>query len=402
MLAQFLLPALAVIGSATAQSSCGKDGATMTLQSIAEASGVSGCKTIKGSVVIGRAASGLIDLSGPSEIAGDLTLEDNRNVNSFTANDLTKIGGRFVIRNVTGMSELNIPKLRSTKAIEWTTFSFVNKLGIESPGITEADEVIIADTELKSLDGINITSVKKMDINNNRFLTSFETSLRDLSDFLNINANGLSLSVKMPNLVWIANMTISSVTQFAAPSLAVVNGSARFDSNYFESFSAPNLTKTVFGDISFVGNSNLKNITVPKLTNIAGGLLIANNTELTDLKGFAKLEEVGGAIKLRGSFDDINLPSLESVRGAFDALSTEKIDESCENFDKLKSEGAIQGKKTCEGGIEDANNDTSSTTGGGSGGGSGNDDKDSGAAGLLINTMFLGAVAVAGFAAQLW
>ena len=276
----------------------------MTLQSIAEASGVSGCKTIKGSVVIGRAASGLIDLSGPSEIAGDLTLEDNRNVNSFTANDLTKIGGRFVIRNVTGMSELNIPKLRSTKAIEWTTFSFVNKLGIESPGITEADEVIIADTELKSLDGINITSVKKMDINNNRFLTSFETSLRDLSDFLNINANGLSLSVKMPNLVWIANMTISNVTQFAAPSLAVVNGSARFDSNYFESFSAPNLTKTVFGDISFVGNSNLKNITVPKLTNIAGGLLIANNTELTDLKGFAKLEEVGGAIKLRGSFDE--------------------------------------------------------------------------------------------------
>jgi hypothetical protein len=223
---------------------------------------------------------------------------------SISSSSLGSIAGAFTLSNLTGLANLNFKALTTVGSISWRSLTAIDTLGFGSTGITSAKNVEISDTFLSSLEGINIASVGKMDINNNRRLSSFTSKLTNLSDILIMQANGLDLSASFPVLAWCANMSISNVSNFEVPSLITVNGSARFDSNYFSRFSAPNMTSTVTGDISFVGNSALNNISLPSITQIGGGLLIANNTALAIVNGFPKLKNVLGAVKLRGSFTE--------------------------------------------------------------------------------------------------
>ena len=93
------------------------------------------------------------------------------------------------------------------------------------------------------------------------------------------------------------------------------------------------------------------------------GVTIANNTDLMKVNGLDSLADVGGAIKMRGSFDEIDLPDLNNVVGTAEFVSTEDITSSCDTLNKL-SGGVIQGKVTdCRGSDASANNDTSSAGG---------------------------------------
>ncbi|KAK4224727.1 hypothetical protein QBC38DRAFT_288976 [Podospora fimiseda] len=401
MLVKTLLPAFVAVGSAMAQTptaTCSAVGGQATINSQADAGQYAGCKKISGSIIVGPNAPGTIDLSGPSEITGDLKVLNNGAIERFSSSDLTTVGGAFEMKNVTKLISINLPKLNAVKTLTWQSLTRLETIDL---AVTKAEEVSVSDTFLKSLKGLDVTSVKKLDINNNRLLTTFTSSLANLGDLLNIQANGIGLDVSLPNLVWIANMTIANVTKFSVPSLAIVNGSARFDSNYFSSFSAPNLTETQSGDISFVGNGNLANVTFPKLTRIGGGLLIANNTELAEVNGFPKLKSIGGAVKLRGSFTKAELPALEDVKGAFDVSSTEDIAESCKTFGEVAPQsdggnGSIQGTYKCTSNNSRANEDTSAD-----GSIDGGDDEENSAAGVAFNTALFGLVAIAGLAAAL-
>ncbi|KAL2021791.1 hypothetical protein VTK56DRAFT_6565 [Thermocarpiscus australiensis] len=404
MLVKHLVPALAAIGSAAAQAgTCTVS--TTTVNSQAEATKLASCRTVDGTVVVGPEAAGNIDISGPREITGDLKILNNGVLETFQSSSLATIGGAFTMNNVTKLASLSLAKLTSVKTLAWQSLTNLNSLNLGP--LTKADEVTVSDTFLNTLDGIDLTTVKKFDINNNRRLTKFSTQLGSLSDNLNIQANGLSLEIDLPKLIWIANMTIANVTKFSAPSLRVVNGSARFDSNYFESFNAPNLTETQSGDISFVGNGKLANMTFPKLTSIGGGLLIANNTELLKVDGFPELEQVGGAIKLRGSFDEIKFPKLDIVKGAFDASSTKNISGSCHELQQLApqsqgGEGKVAGTFACTSNNDHANEDTGTNTSSSGTTDSGDDNgDDNGAAGLALNTALFGLVLIAGLASAL-
>ncbi len=255
--------------------------------------------------MVGPLAGANIDISGPKEITGDFSVLNNGILETFLSSTLTTVGGSFTMRNVTKLTSLSFASLTSVRALSWQSVTNLNTFTLGP--LSQADEVTISDTFLDALDGVDVSKANKFDINNNRRLKKFATKLATLSDTLNIQANGLEgqgLEVSLPNLIWIANMTIANVTKFEVPSLKVVNGSARFDSNFFDTFKAPNLTHTESGDISFVANGALKNMTFPKLTSIGGGLLIANNTGLDKVTYFSQLTDVGGAIKLRGNFTE--------------------------------------------------------------------------------------------------
>jgi hypothetical protein len=228
-------------------------------------------------------------------------VQNNGQLITLTSSTLSSISGAFNLNNVTALITLDFAALSSVGSISWLSVPLLATLKFTT-GITKAASVIISDTYLSTLSGINIQSASTMDINNNNRLTEFSSSLANLSTLLNIQANGAGLQVSLPNLIWIANMSIANVTSFSAPSLTVVNGSMRFDSNYFTGFSAPNMTSTQSGDISFIDNANLKNVTFPKLTSTGGSIVIANNTALTAVNGFAVLKKIGGAVKLRGNF----------------------------------------------------------------------------------------------------
>lgn len=374
----------------------GCDDATATIASAADATAIASCDTVSGSVVITTGAGDQVDISGPTEIEGDLIAENNGGLISFASSSLTTIGGAFRLRNVTLMSTLSFPALKKVDSIDWASLNALGSLSFSDPGVTEANSVSIADTFLSSLDGINIHSLDTMDINNNHRLTDFTTELYNLSTLLNINANGQNLAVSMPNLIWAANMTISNVTSFSAQSLAAINGSLRFDSNYFTEFSAPNLTVVKSGDVSFVSNSKVTNISMPLLESIGGGFTIANNTAMEEINSFPLLEMVGGAVLLRGDFSEVDLPALDDVRGAFDLSSTGDIDTSCDSFNTLSSSDKIQGEYSCTSNNANANNDTDST--GGTSGGTSNSSSSAvvGATGMSMSWM-VSLVSIAGF-----
>lgn len=65
---------------------------------------------------------------------------------------------------------------------------------------------------------------------------------------------------------------------------------------------APNLTK-VGGDVAYVADAALTNISMPLLKSIGGGLLIANCSSLESIDGFASLEKTG-AINISGNFTE--------------------------------------------------------------------------------------------------
>ncbi|KAH8893508.1 hypothetical protein GQ53DRAFT_645091, partial [Thozetella sp. PMI_491] len=379
-----------------AQSSCSS---TVTVNSPAEATNI-GCSTLKG-LVIGSLAAGTVDIGSVSKITDDLVVQDNGLMINLQGNFLSSIGGTFKMDNVTAVTAITMPSLNSVGSVSWTSLPYLQTL---SMALTTAKSIIISDTFLSSLSGIDVASLATMDINNNAFLANFTTKLSNLSDHLNVNANNKALALSFPDLTWIANMTILNVASFSAPALVTVNGSAKFDTNYFTSFTAPNLTSTKSGDISFVGNEALTNISFPVLTSIGGGLLIANNTNLSAIDGFSKLKAIGGAVKLRGSFSDIEFPALGDVKGAFDASSTANINSSCKTLEALSGTGGghpIQGTFHCTSNNETANTDTGTGTTGGSGGSSGSGNNT--AAGVQINHALLGlGLAVVGGFAHLW
>jgi hypothetical protein len=372
---------------------------TATIASPADATEVANCRDFEGSILISDEAGPTINLDGLTEVGGDLIAENNELLADLSSSTLRTIGGSFRLHNLIGLVTLEFPSLGAARDIDFATLTKLAQIGFGSDGITEAETVIIADTTIDSIDGINVESLQSLNLNNNKRLTRYTSSMRDLSNTFIVNNNGLNFTMELPELVWIANMTVGNVTQFSAPSLETVNGSMYFDSNFFTSFSMPNLTEVDSGSLSFVSNSDLANLTFPALERVGGGLTIANNTELGAVDGFPELTNIGGAIALRGSFTSAELPSLEDVIGGYDVQTTARLDEAtCSGFADQKSSGVIQGPEiACQGDTDDANSDTSGADGEGSGNSSNREGE--GNAGALVGINMWAMVGLAGLGA---
>lgn len=278
---------------------------TATVNSPADATQLaSSCKTFNGDILVNTGAGGVVDFSGMDQVNGDFIAQNNGGLTGLSSSTLNSISGQFLLNNLTGLSTLAFTSLSSVGSISWNALTALDTLTFGTPGVQTAKSIVISDTFLSSLEGIDVMSLQDLDINNNHRLVEWNSSLTNLSNTMNFLANGQGFQLAFNQLTWIANMTINNVTSFSVPALQTVNGSASFGSNSFESFSAPNLTSTLTGDLDFVSNNNLKNVSFPQLTSIGGALLIANNTELDDVNGFPKLKTVFGAIKLRGNFSE--------------------------------------------------------------------------------------------------
>ncbi|TRX97122.1 hypothetical protein FHL15_001916 [Xylaria flabelliformis] len=388
MYSKELVSAVVALGMVSGATALGCKDDPVQVNSQADATQASNCDSIANDVVFGVNAGTEIDLGGRLKVInGSLIIKNNGAIQTLQSSSLTTIGGDFIMQNVTSLVSLVMPALGEVGTIQWTTLNAFTEPTFGNPGITKAKSVTVADTFVQNLDGINVQAVTDMNINNNHRLSKFSTSIKTLSNALYVNSNALNMTMEMPNLEWIANMTIANVSTFSVPSLKTVNGSMRFDSNYFTNFFAPNLTETHDGDLSFVSNPQLQNISIPLLKKVGGGLTIANNTDLMKVDGLGSLTDVGGAIKMRGSFDEIDLPDLNNVVGTAEFVSTEDITDSCNALNKL-SGNVIQGKVTdCRGSDASANNDTSSAGDGSSGSGSSGSSGNKNAASLSSASM---------------
>ncbi|KAG4029396.1 hypothetical protein MFRU_016g01490 [Monilinia fructicola] len=349
MFSKVLLPALAVVGTAAAATNAVCSQSTATINSAADATALADCKTIKGDVVVSATAPGIISLSGPEEISGDLIIENNGAITSFSSDTLSSVDGTFTLNNLTLLSTLQFSSLTKIGTINWAALPALPSLTFTN-AVRSAKSVTITNTFLSTLDGINLDTVDTLNINNNNRLKTFSTQVGNVTTLLNIDSNGKSLDVSFPNLIWAANMTFRNVSSVSIPSLAVVNGSLGFYENYFTSLNAPNLTAVGNtangqGGLAFVANPSLANITIPNLETVGGAFQIANNSALGGIS-FPKLTQVGGAIDFSGNFTTPELPKLNDVKGGFNMQSTTSID--CSGFKSEHDSGNIQGTYTCK------------------------------------------------------
>lgn len=377
MYAKFALPALALAGTALAQS-CSGD---LTILTSDDASALQNCQTYQGNVIISSAASGQIQLNGVQSINGDLRCINASQVTSISADQLATITGTFDLEEIQILSSLNFASLNGVKAINWIALPQLQALTFRT-GVSQANTVYISNTGLTSLQGIELTQVGSMNVNNNQYLKTINVnSLTNVTNALSFAANGPNLSIQFPNLLGAANLTFRDVSSISMPSLASVAGAMGFYSNAFSSFAAPNLTQTG-GTIAFVDSSQLSNLSFPSLTIVGGGIQLANNSQLLAVNGFPDLMGIGGDINFYGTFNTVTFPALADVRGAANVYTSSQNTQICTVFQDAKSHQVIKGKLTCQTNSARPDTNGSSTT---SSSGSSSSSTKSGASSSLIN-----------------
>ncbi|OCK93935.1 uncharacterized protein K441DRAFT_562830 [Cenococcum geophilum 1.58] len=341
---RFVLPALAAAGTAFA--SCSISGTT-TIQNSGDATALASCKTFAGSIAIATGTTDIINIGNVQTITGDLVVSNASSITSIGGDSLETIKGTFQLDEVQVLSTLSFPQLTTVGTILWNALPNLQQLTFTT-GVQMVSTVNIQNTELNSLNGINVKTVDTLYIANNRYLGDITMQLANVNTSLILEANNPAMNVSFPNLISAFNMTFRNCSSVDTPSLASLNGSMGFFGNDILSYSAPNLTE-VGGSLSFVSNTQLTNISLPQLTRLGGGFQISNNTELKTIDGFPKLKTIVGALDFNGNFTDVELPSLGDVRGAFNIQSSGDISKACSNFQSLKSSSVIKGSYQCAG-----------------------------------------------------
>lgn len=322
------------------------------LDKIASCTELSGNLTISGS--LGSAA-----LANVKKIDGSLKLYNATDLVNFSADSLTVITGGLTLQDLTVLQSASFGSLQQVDSIILQTLPAISTF---STNLQKANNIQISDTTLESVDGFStLKEVSELNINNNRYLSSFNSSLETVSDSLQISFNGESTQVSFNDLVWANNITLRDVEQATFPKLETVNASLGFINNTLTNITLNKLTK-VGQTFSVTSNDDLTTLECKNLTSVGGGFVVANNTDLTNIDGFSNLQTVGGAIIVTGEFSTLDLSSLKSVRG--DAtIETNASNYSCSAIKKLQSNGAIQGDSfICKNGAKSSSSVHSSAT----------------------------------------
>jgi len=383
MFASKVFAAIALVGFASAATSTstasGCSQPTLTIDSQAAASSIASCTTFTGDIVVDPSVGATLALDGIQQLTGSLTVNGATNMTTLSAADMNAISGTMMLNDLTVLSSLQFPVLKSIGTINWVTLPALQSLTF-SDTVDQCDSVTISDTQLSSLEGIDLNTVQQFIISENRFLKTINTRVANITGSLDIGSNGEDLAVEFPNLLWAGNMTFRNTSSVTMQSLANVTGFLFFGENFFSGLSAPNLT-LVEDVLTFVANPSLSNISLNALTTV-GGLEIANNTDLIDITGFTSLKTVTGALDVTGNYTDAPFAALTRVDGAFHMVSSGNF--SCAHFETIQSQDFL-GTYTCT----PTSNNVQSGTGTGSSSGSSSSGTKKGAAGQLdIPTSF--------------
>lgn len=284
------------------------------------------CEIVMGSLRITSLDSNTIDLGNIEEIQGDLIIDDSPDVVSLSASKLNKIGGTFSLNSLTSLVTVNVPALTYAKVIDWRIVPILNNVNINS-NIKGLTSITISDSSLSSIDGFN--NVKEIDvfnINNNRFLETLDSNIKNVKQQFSIHANAKELELRMPFLESAENITVRDTSSVYFPNLQKVSSSLEFIENLFTTLSLPNL-ESIGGTLGVIDNPNLNSVEFNNVSMIQGGLMVSNNSNLKDIDFFKSLKQIGGAIYFEGDFETTSFPELKLVKGsAFIKSSSDQLD----------------------------------------------------------------------------
>ncbi|KAF4511883.1 hypothetical protein G6O67_001085 [Ophiocordyceps sinensis] len=382
-----ILSALLAVGTSVVS------GATTCTEEIriTEATPVIECDVVDANIVVDENLSGSLKIEGPKQLKKDFTISNATKLIGISSSSINSVGGTLKLDGLQLLSTFSMVSLKSVSTLKLINLPQLSGLTLGTEGVTKAKAIIIADTFISDLSGLNIAQADTIDISNNAKLTKFDSGLVNVTKTLRLTNNGNNMQVNMSLLEFAGEVQFRQVKTFDAPVLTQVESIKFNDSPELLSVSANNLTE-ISSSLTFINNKKLSKLSFKELKVIKGDMTIQNNTALKELDGFPKLETCGN-ILMRGNFEDVKVDSLKDVKGSAIASSTTDISTFCNFFSKLKTDGAIRGKQSCTSNNKNANE-------GGSGGQSSTQEKD--AAGIVsVNMALLGLAVFAGFAQML-
>lgn len=285
---------------------------TLTVTASADIDQVASCTTYSGSIAIPTDISdsgnsegqNRLSIEGVERIAGNVTVNDAVNMAGLAFPDLTSING-LQLGGLTVLSELSMPQIQEIRQLNLTAMPALQELSFGGDGVTRSQSILITNTGLSSLQGLDqLESVDSFNVNNNGALQNISLSVSSIRNAINIAANAdfqNGVAASFPELVTARNMTFRNCSSVLVPSLGNVSEYLGLYGNTMESFAAPNLTTT--GGLVFVDNTELTNISIPNLVSVNGSFQIANNTQL-DAVSFPELTLVVASIDMNGNFSE--------------------------------------------------------------------------------------------------
>src|SRR5690606_29817816 len=104
-------------------------------------------------------------------IDGKLEIKSNEVIRSIDLPLLTVIKKELICRELIILDTFSAPSLNEVGSIDWQTLPALQSITAK---ITKAQDVSISDTNLLSLDGINLESANRFETNNNKLLRRSE------------------------------------------------------------------------------------------------------------------------------------------------------------------------------------------------------------------------------------
>lgn len=202
---------------------------------------------------------------------------------SFSAPSLQIVGGQVSITRQPSISTLSMPELAEADSFVLDSDGpNLLTLNMGTPGLTRVNNLSVTDTFLQNIDGIDPMMATQITIASNTLLQSLTMQVMNVTGIFSIRGNAQGLTVSLPNLSTAGEVQINDCSSLMIPSLSNVTQTVAFNDNSFQSLVLPNLTLIGPGGGGFnvVGNSALTNLTVPELSRVAGGVVVANNTKL--------------------------------------------------------------------------------------------------------------------------
>ncbi|KAL2071197.1 hypothetical protein VTL71DRAFT_12432 [Oculimacula yallundae] len=329
-------------GKVVGQSGCGTNGVTRTIGSQDDARALTSCTVLSGSVAIATSTMGSIQIDGVEEILENVVVQSVSALSSLGSESLRRINGNWTLFNVTLLSTISFPALTSVDTFTLQALPAVPSFDFKA-GLSSVANMIISNTFLSNLEGLNLKNADNIDISNNNNLKDVNLPLETAKNRINIQANGRSIRVSLPKLTSAGSMILRNISSISMPALSFLSGGLLFSGANASTITAENLTVITQG-LSVVNNANLSTISFPELLS-AGSIQIANNTGLTSLD-FDKVGRLGN-VSIAGNITSLDLPGLTTA----DIFHLESTSPSfnCSLFDANKVNSVIKGDYACNG-----------------------------------------------------
>lgn len=299
------------------------------------------CKTITGDIYVGNFSESLIVLNQLQQVHGSFIITNSPSLVRLEAQKLEKITEKYKLERLTSLALISMPALTSAREIQWSVLPLLSSINFGL--LDDLQGITISDTSLTGFSGFSSKSLQRFDINSNRFMEVIQSDVQLVNNALHIAGNAETVRVELPYLKLARNVSIHNVQSLNMESLEEVKGSVSIIENCFLTLDLPKLKK-VDGTLGIALNRNLEQALFQSLSEVGGGLLVANNSLLHSVDFFPNLTVVGGAVELMGNIYQTEWPNLRLVKGSIRLLTTDtKFD--CSKWSKGEVGNALRGGK---------------------------------------------------------